>query len=184
VSEDLRQAVEALRTWSGRLEGDVADLAAVVQEVRDELSAAGAQAGAPGDDRPRDPVYATTAAWLAGWYVPVVLSSRHVGQAFRWCPRWFEHPEAVLRLDALHRGWEVARHDVNRGMLIWLRDADAQLRELTSADGPFTACLRGHNTPQPPHIETLPDDWYDPSAMAPLRDVVPLADAGAPVQQP
>ncbi len=173
MSEDLRQSVEALRTWSGRLEGDVADLAAVVQEVRDELAAvaAGAQAGAPREDSPRDPVYATTAAWLAEWYAPVVLSSRHVGQAFRWCPRWFEHPEAVLRLDALHRGWEVARHDVNRGMLVWLRDADAQLRELTSADGPFTACLRGHNTPRPPLIETPPDDWYDPSALARLGDV-------------
>ncbi len=58
-------------------------------------------------------------------------------------------------------------------MLIWLRDADTQLRELTSADGPFTACLRGHNTPRPPLIETPPDDWYDPSAMAGLGDVAP-----------
>jgi hypothetical protein len=173
VSEDLRASVEALRTWSGRLEGDVADLAAAVQDVRDELAAAVAAvaAGPPGDDRPRDPVYATTAAWLAEWFVPVVLSSRQVGQAFRWCPRWWEHPEAVLRLDALHRGWEVARLDVNRGMLVWLRDADAQLRELTSADGPFTTCLRGHNTPQPPQVETPPNDWYDPSAMRCLGEV-------------
>jgi hypothetical protein len=85
VSENLRESVEALRTWSGRLEGDVADLAAVVQDLRDELAAVVTRAaGAPGDDGPRDPVYATTTAWLAEWFVPVVLSSRHVGQAFRW----------------------------------------------------------------------------------------------------
>ena len=57
---------------------------------------------------------------------------------FRWDPRWWMHPEAVARLDALWRAWEHFRNDGATGMSVWWRDhADHHMGVLLSAAGPF-----------------------------------------------
>jgi hypothetical protein len=57
---------------------------------------------------------------------------------FRWDPRWWMHPEAVARLDALWRAWEHFRHDPATGMSVWWRDhADHHMSVLLSPIGPF-----------------------------------------------
>ena len=57
---------------------------------------------------------------------------------FRWDPRWWMHPEAVARLDALWRAWEHFRQDPATGMSVWWRDhADHHMSVLLSPVGPF-----------------------------------------------
>lgn len=57
---------------------------------------------------------------------------------FRWDSRWWMHPEAVSRLDALWRTWEHFRNDPATGMSVWWRDhADHHMSVLLSTTGPF-----------------------------------------------
>lgn len=55
-----------------------------------------------------------------------------------WAARWWEHDEAVIRLEALWRAWEHLRLDGATGMSVWWRDhADHHMAVLMSPDGPF-----------------------------------------------
>lgn len=74
-----------------------------------------------------------------------------------WAGRWWEYPEAVIRLEALWRAWEHLRTDPATGMSVWWRDhADHHMPELMDPDGPFAAadgdaeenrCSRGDPLP-------------------------------------
>ena len=80
---------------------------------------------------------------LAGiWCRPV--DGRHL----TWCPSWWKHPEAIMRLTALWRSWEHLRLDPATGLSVWLRDhADHHMRVLMDPElGPFKGCTpdRGH----------------------------------------
>lgn len=58
--------------------------------------------------------------------------------AFRWCSRWFEHPEAVSRLEALWKAFEALRQDPGVGASVWWRDhADPVMSALSSGQGAF-----------------------------------------------
>ncbi|GAC85220.1 hypothetical protein GP2_031_00320 [Gordonia paraffinivorans NBRC 108238] len=94
----------------------------------------------------------------------VYLYARKVAhkQDRRWCPRWFEHPEAVSRLEALWRAYESLRLDPGTGMSVWWRDhADHHMSALFATDGPFEGCSvdRGHS----PDLtaESLPTEEMD-----------------------
>ncbi|NED60649.1 DUF4913 domain-containing protein, partial [Streptomyces sp. SID10244] len=51
----------------------------------------------------------------------VQLYARHVETkpGRLWCPRWFDHAEAVSRLEALWRAYESLRLDPATGMSVW-----------------------------------------------------------------
>lgn len=89
------------------------------------------------------PYFASVDEWVREWLVPTwersVEGYRANGEtSFRWSSDWWNHPEAVLRLDALWRAWEWLRQDPNTGMSVWLRDhADHHLPILFSKFGPF-----------------------------------------------
>ncbi len=90
-----------------------------------------------------------------------VLLRRVDGHTRTWCLHWWEHPEAVLRLESLWRAWEVCRQDSGVGMSSWLRDhSDYHLPLLLEPDGPFRGCSpeRGHR----PRAAGV--DWLDPPA--------------------
>ncbi|WP_297617200.1 DUF4913 domain-containing protein [Nocardia sp.] len=58
-----------------------------------------------------------------------------------WCPEWWNHSEAVARLDALWRRWEHFRSDGKTGLSVWFLDhADPHMRELFDPEGVFTFC--------------------------------------------
>ena len=60
---------------------------------------------------------------------------------FRWCPQWWEHPEAVARLQSMWKAWEVLRLDPGTGASTWFRDhGDPAIAALTGPDGPFRGC--------------------------------------------
>jgi hypothetical protein len=83
-----------------------------------------------------------------------------------WCPRWWDHPEAVFRLEALRRAWVELAPEPGSAMSLWIRDhLDPRLRELLSPLGPFADCSandrpRAHaaHTPLPPLPVRRPGD--------------------------
>ncbi|PPK93167.1 uncharacterized protein DUF4913 [Kineococcus xinjiangensis] len=81
-----------------------------------------------------------------------VLYRRHLdGRNRTWCPQWWRHGEAVLRLDALWRSWEFLRLDPDTGMSLWMRDhLDPHMAVLLDPEGPFRGC-----SPDKGHAERL-----------------------------
>ena len=107
-----------------------------------------------------EPAYPDSATWVARWLCPNL--EREIKRTFEWCPQWWDHPEAVQRLEALWRAWEVLRLDGGTGMSTWWVDhADPQLALLCNPDiGPFGHCHTTHGRDITPLRTTdPPDDW-------------------------
>lgn len=86
-----------------------------------------------------EPLFPTVEAWVAGHFAPIYR--RALGGEYRWCARWWLHPEAIIRLTALWHSWEVMRLQPGTGIAAWLRDhLDHQLPVLLGRSGPFAAC--------------------------------------------
>jgi len=106
-------------------------------------------------------------ALLAQWvqYVLVEQYLTEVSSNAPWCPRWWEHPQAVARLHALWLAWqELTTPEAGgyTGPSVWHRDhLDQCIAQLRAPDGPFAACMtkpdRVQHTllPQPP-IDPFP----------------------------
>lgn len=60
-----------------------------------------------------------------------------------WCERWFDHPEALTRIQILWRSWEAGRQDdTMTGPATWLVNiADPMMHELISTEGTFKPVL-------------------------------------------
>ncbi|TWD84172.1 uncharacterized protein DUF4913 [Kribbella amoyensis] len=96
------------------------------------------------DDEPIDLFYPHLGAFVSEWIAR--RYARRLGNAFVWCPEWYQHSEAMSRLDALWRAWESLRHDGQLGMSLWWRDhADHHMTYLLDPDGPFGTCRSGHS---------------------------------------
>ncbi|TAL42985.1 MAG: DUF4913 domain-containing protein [Salinibacterium sp.] len=64
--------------------------------------------------------------------------------SLRWCPEWFKHAEAIARLEAMWRAWELLRLDPGEGASNWwLAHCDPHMRVLLSESGPFRNCKNG-----------------------------------------
>lgn len=80
---------------------------------------------------------------------------------YAWCPRWWDHPEAVFRFEALYRAWTELAPEPGTAMSVWIRDhLDPCLRELLNPSGPFVDCAhserqRASNSDHIP-LPTLP----------------------------
>jgi hypothetical protein len=80
-----------------------------------------------------------------------------LGGETRWCPRWHDHVEAVVRLEAIWRAWEVLRLDPGTGIATWLTTvADPQVAQLLSSSGPFAQCTMNRHQPSTPLGVHLP----------------------------
>lgn len=82
-----------------------------------------------------------------------------------WCPQWWQHPEALARLEAIWRSYEALRHEPGTGMSVWfLVHVDPHMAQLLLPHGPFRGChaKRGHSTsPLTPFpLEAPPEDWW------------------------
>ncbi|WP_280468147.1 DUF4913 domain-containing protein [Nocardia cyriacigeorgica] len=80
-----------------------------------------------------------------------------------WCPEWWQHAEAVARLDALWRAWEHFRQDPATGISVWFLDhADKHMAKLFDPKGPFKYCSvrNGHKDMLVPLPLTTPDDRF------------------------
>lgn len=86
-----------------------------------------------------DEAFSDTDAWVMGWLCRQV--ERVVGSRYRWCARWAEHPEAVMRLDLMFAEYTRAMADRQLGMSAFIRNSlDYHLPHLLAADGPFAGC--------------------------------------------
>jgi hypothetical protein len=93
------------------------------------------------------------AAWVQRHVTSVI--ARPIRGEMRWCPRWWEHAEALFRFEALRRAWIELAAEPGTAMSVWIRDhLDPCLRELLSPTGPFADCdlterfgMRGDHSP-------------------------------------
>ena len=129
--DDLQTRVQALEALTAHLGDLVND---VVNGPRSEPT--------PPPSKP-EPPKALDPDELVDWVRRHVSSviARPIRGELRWCPRWWEHAEALFRFEALRRAWTELAAEPGTAMSIWIRDhLDPCLRELLSPTGPFADC--------------------------------------------
>ena len=112
-------------------------------------------------DEPGGPYFSLLLEFVADGFAPVYC--RATSPNVRWCPSWWDHAEAIYRLEALWRTWELYRLEPRMGIASWLRDyLDPQLASLTSPTGPFAQCTDDRHSPiKPLRIEYPPEGYFD-----------------------
>lgn len=92
------------------------------------------------DQTPQN-LYPDVYAFVAEFWCVSFAHTVRDGQPWKWCAQWWAHTEAVLRLEAAWKAWEVLRLDPGTGASVWLRDhADPCTAALSSPEGPFSRC--------------------------------------------
>lgn len=87
-------------------------------------------------------------------------SGSESGVGVRWCTRWYEHDEAIARLEALRRAWEEHVAQPGAGMSTWyISHHDPHITALTAPGGPFWQCSPGHHQPARPISHELLEDY-------------------------
>ena len=92
------------------------------------------------------------------------VSARGSESKVRWCPMWWEHAEAVGRLEALWTAWEEARLGAGAEMAgWWVTLADPIMAALLDPEGVFKYCsvADGHRTTMRvlPTV-AAPEGWF------------------------
>ncbi|RQN02012.1 DUF4913 domain-containing protein [Aeromicrobium camelliae] len=88
--------------------------------------------------------YASLAEFVEDFLLEMCWRDTSAASAI-WCPEWWRHPAAILRLDALWRSFEALRLDPALGMSTWLlQHADPHMAVLTDPQGPFKGCNKEH----------------------------------------
>jgi hypothetical protein len=130
-----------------------------LEEAFDHLTA-GAQPDGGQHEQVEDLFYSSTEEWVAEYFAP--MFARSLGGEHRWCPRWWDHAEAISRLEALWRSWETLRLDPALGIAVWFRDhLDHQLPVLLGSRGPFAKCTaQRHDPPRPLPLEPAPAGYW------------------------
>lgn len=84
------------------------------------------------------------------------------GRTFQWCVKWYLHPEAVIRIEALWRAWEHLRLDPATGISVWYKDhADPHMAMLMDTRGPFHKCdMKTHRDPEVLQVDKAPSGWF------------------------
>lgn len=98
-----------------------------------------------------------------------------------WCHRWWEHTEAVTRLDVLWEAFEVMRLEPAPSMSTWMRDHfDHHMNVLTREEGPFARCNakdRIHENLSAWHVDRPSTELFEPEPTAQFH--LPARDEGA-----
>lgn len=108
--------------------------------------------------------FPTLTAWMTEWFLPTW--QHRLDQSQIWCAQWWQHAEAIARLEAMWRAWEALRLDGALGMATWWRDvADYQMLQLLDQNGPFAACRGGHTDDDALFLtgDPAPPGWFDPA---------------------
>ncbi|MFJ3674029.1 DUF4913 domain-containing protein [Streptomyces sp. NPDC090106] len=106
---------------------------------------------------------ADLALWVNGLLVPVYC--REISSTAPWCPRWYEHMEAIAQLYGLWMAWQelTGFGAPLTGPAMWHRDfLMPAMNTLRDPAGIFAGCKPGqHRRKEPPPIE-------EPEQTAPL----------------
>ncbi|WP_131784472.1 DUF4913 domain-containing protein [Protofrankia symbiont of Coriaria ruscifolia] len=166
-------------TTAAELAGALADLTARLHSLETLLADLDARAAATDpaatlppqasdsrqdQDEPPEPAFTGVVDWVEQYFR--VAYPRSTGGEFRWCAQWWDHTEAVIRLEALWRAWEHARTDPNTGIATWHTNLlDPQLAVLCGPSGPFRACRPDRHEPDRPlPVAPTPPGHFDPAA--------------------
>lgn len=129
---------ESLRELQAQVEDLTSRFEALSQEITD-LSAAVSVTSNWSPLGDEEQAYPSLEAWVSDFFAPTFR--RPIGGEFRWCTHWQDHPEAVLRLQALWRAWALLHADGPLGSATWLTNhLDPQLAVLLGRGGPFGQC--------------------------------------------
>jgi hypothetical protein len=113
-----------------------------------------------GEQETPEPVYPCVEDWVEDYFLR--MFRRPLGGEFRWCPRWWLHPEAVSRLTAVWRAWEVCRLEPATGISDWYRDhLDHHFAILLGPRGPFFQCAPDTGHIEEPPFRTDPVDFTE-----------------------
>jgi hypothetical protein len=105
------------------------------------------------------------ARWVEQVFAPMVERRVDLGRGLTWCARWWEHPEVVVRLDALRYAWyDLTAPETDEGppgagcSSWWVNHVDPTLATLLDADtGPMSGCRPGSHSSSPvPVLRTEP----------------------------
>ncbi|MGW4088102.1 DUF4913 domain-containing protein [Streptomyces sp. NPDC004822] len=93
--------------------------------------------------------------WVHELLLPVY--GRETTSSSPWCPRWWEHIEAVATLHGLWLAWQdlTSSEASLSGPAIWHRDyLHPTLNTLRDPAGPFAGCKPGnHRVKEPPQVD-------------------------------
>lgn len=154
------------------------------KEAADALAQAQAAAAAQANDLEGfEPLYPSLPAWVEHHFTQTY--PWRVSEHTRWCVQWWDHPEAIVRLNVLWQLWELARVEQDpAAMGSWLRDwLDRLLPPLTAVTGPFCRCsveLQPNGAPWD-HVPSrpLPTSAAPAELSAPTAPTAPTAPAMA-----
>ncbi|MCX4737458.1 DUF4913 domain-containing protein [Streptomyces antibioticus] len=122
----------------------------------------------------RGPDYAETLRRLTLWTHRVLLPvyGREATSASPWCPRWWEHPEAVAQLHGLWLAWDELTGPGSEatGPAVWHRDhLPSVMESLRDPQGPFAGCKPGtHRAKEAPAVDAA-DPFGPPPPSAGVR---------------
>lgn len=120
--------------------GRVAAAERVRNRAGEHLAAARLEAAREAE-RPGGPLvteFASLDAFVDGYVLP---NWRHRPSQGNWCATWWQHGEAIARLEAVWEAFEVMRLEPAPALSTWWRDhLDVHMRALTSVDGTFAGC--------------------------------------------
>jgi hypothetical protein len=108
------------------------------------------------------PLYPTLEEWVREFFC--VVFARHLMKV-HWCAKWFDHEEALIRLDYLWFAFEDCRRKPGLGLAEWLtRHLDPQRQILLGPDGPFSGCGDNrHSLPPVLPTDPAPEGWWEMS---------------------
>lgn len=113
------------------------------------------------EDAPEPPTLAfpSLPEFVTDFFVTVAVRHTQPGKG-QWCSRWWDHEEAVLRLEALWDAFEALRLEPGTGMAVWIRDyLDPAVGALTNDEtSPFRECDDKRGV----HVVTDPWPLKDP----------------------
>ncbi|MBV8994519.1 MAG: DUF4913 domain-containing protein, partial [Pseudonocardiales bacterium] len=93
----------------------------------------------------------------------------------RWCPQWWDHAEAIARLEAARQAWMALSTAGGTGLVTYFDYLDrVVLAVLTSDTGPFARCGPRQHTPDRPlgHTPPPPEIYEEPGPPA-VCDALP-----------
>lgn len=107
------------------------------------------------------PAYANALRQLTLWTHHLLLPvyGREIASAAPWCPRWWEHAEAVAQLHGLWLAWGdlTGPGSPATGPASWHRDyLSPVMNSLRDPQGPFAGCKPGmHRAKEKPPVDAL-----------------------------
>ena len=147
---DLRARLDAL-------DDEVTVLGSVLEDLRNGDLTLPGTGGPPSPPAPRPPAPASDQEPIVPFFGSLLefvvehfgpVYARNTSPTVRWCASWWDHAEAIYRLESLWRTWELYRLEPRLGIASWLRDyLDPQLAQLTSPTGPFASCTTDRHSP-------------------------------------